>query len=200
MTKQKNNLRKVVAVAICLAVSATMFAQENVNYSIKRGKESKQERKEREIGTINELVFDRGKIWANGYKLNNKIAQKTMSVNTDAFRMYNKAMKQKSSGNALIGVGATIFAGASYCFLSAFMEGVLDGDGISEAGFPRTMLFVGTGAAAASLGLIGGGIGLRVKSKKSLQKSVDMFNMNKTPQVSVNMGLTGNGFGLVLNF
>jgi len=81
------------------------------------------------------------------------------------------------------------------------MEGVMDGEGLLEPGFPRTMFIVGTSAGAAGLGLIGGGIGIRVKSKKTLEKSVDLFNAAKKPkEVNLNIGLTGNGLGLVLNF
>jgi len=194
MTKRRLNLRKVIAIAICLAGSATMLAQSNTTDNDPKGVikiESWSARKDREIGLSNvkELLFEGGKMWANGYKLNNRQAQKVMSVNTEAFRLYKKGKKQNAGGNALLCTGVPIFAAGTFVAIVFAAESKI-GAGMG----------LGIGAATAGLGLTGGGIALKIIGKKSLQKSVDMFNSsNKMSQVDIRMGLTGNGLGLVVN-
>ena len=200
MIRIRLNLRKVATIALCLAASTTMLAQSNTtdNDPLRiRGKESRSARKDREIGLSNvkELLYERGNIWANGYRLNNRQAQKVMSVNTEAFRLYNKGIKQKVGGNVLIGIGAPIFAGG-------LVYALMDWEGMGLDIENRAAMYSGLVIGGIGAGLLGGGITLAVIGNKSLRKSVNMFNnsSSKTSQVNLKMGLTGNGLGLVFNF
>ena len=154
-----------------------------------------------------ELALQGRKIFANNTKLDDKKIQNLMA-NTEALKYYNKSKSQKKTGTGLVWAGvAAIVVGVGVDLVTMAIDNesengndyIQKGDiiyGRDVIKLRETVIGGATGAA-----LIGTGIVLRSSSKKSLQKSVDMYNSTKrTAQTEIRLGVTGNGIGLAINF
>jgi len=158
------------------------------------------------------LVAHGSKVFMSSKELD-KMEVKSLMVNTDALNIYNQGVKKSNAGTALIVAGAGfITGGAIIAFGGGFYE--------MERHYYKKFIFnnvwyygyedykkwsigakVGVSLMSVGAGCLIVGIPLKFSGKKNIHEAVDMFNYrNAHTNAKLNIGATGNGIGLVLNF
>jgi hypothetical protein len=134
-----------------------------------------------------ELLADGMKVFSKGRQLSRSEVRSLM-VNTDALRLYNKGVSRRKVGNVLLwsGIGVTALSFS----LSVMSE--------EEVGAAPAIFVVGCAS-------IGAGITFRILGKNPVKKAVESYNSQLysssgscTPELR--FGFTGHGVGLVYRF
>ena len=143
------------------------------------------------FNTADMLVADGRKVFMNGKELN-KNEVRTMMANTDALRYYNKGLSRNKSGNVWIISGICVIGGGLFFPVARpFENNAQDWD-----------LYICIIGMSAGTAMTLTGLTLKITSKSSIRKAVDMYNggKGKTSNMELKFGFTGNGLGLALVF
>lgn len=142
----------------------------------------------------NPLEWVDNKIYLDGKKLsNNEI--KNLFQGTNSLALYNqsKLYKNLGIGVALLGV---IPLGIGAGGLASFkdMGGGMDATGISKGNY---IIMIASGAVISICGIV-----LSYQGEKYRKRAVELYNQSskRKSDLSLNVGLVGNGFGLKLTF
>ncbi|HPW65459.1 MAG TPA: CsgG/HfaB family protein [Salinivirgaceae bacterium] len=129
------------------------------------------------------LITDGKRVYQKGEILEKQEVRHLMKSNTHALILYEKGLKQRKWGNALLWTGVGSVA------LGATLTLILDAEGFILISLP--VLFVSVPCSIVP----------KILAKKNICKSVDLYNGGKqSTQVKYNFGITPNSVGLTINF
>jgi len=171
------NLKKLLAIAICLLVSMSMFAQEVTNETTADTSVEKQAQP-----TQLPLYYKNGGVWQDGVKISPELARRVLSGNSEALYRY-------SSGRSLYVVGQII---TIPCVL-VIVYGVI----LLANDEKNGESLLGIGAAGTAVGILLSAIG-----ENQIKTAVKIYNSksNNTVFNQINFGFTQNGVGLSMKF
>ena len=172
----------------CTLVTADLFKGEN--RPVSAGKMDRQETSAAVYQSIHSgstLVCSGSKVYQNGQQLSADEVRDRLANSMDLI-LYNKGLKLKRTGNALLWTGAALAAVG--CVEWGFLNG-------SYYDFHIISGFTLTGVSSTMM-IIGGGLNGAGKGK--IRKSIRQYNNRMSSQSSLQIGATGNGLGFVYNF
>ena len=171
-----------------------------------------QEKKVAVSDSTGKLVAKGSKVFMNSKQLD-EIEIRRLFANTNALNIYNEGVKKNNAGTALTVIGAGFVAGGA---IMAFVGGFYDE---VPRYYKRPTPFGGyfydyeiqkKWSLGAKIGVplmaVGGlcvivGVPMKLSGMENIHDAVDSFNYRNMPTgAKLNIGVTGNGFGLVLNF
>ena len=164
-----------------------------------------QEKKVAVSDSTGKLVAKGSKIFMNSKQLD-EIEIRRLFANTNALNIYNEGVKKNNAGTALIVIGTGIVAGGAVLALAG---GFYDEER-QYTGWVHNYTAEKKWSFGAKIGVplmaVGGlcvivGVPIKLSGKTNIHDAVDAFNYRNMPTgAKLNIGVTGNGFGLVLNF
>ena len=157
------------------------------------------------------LVSKNRTIYLNQRALSNNEVRALMINSREAVQLYNKGLLRNRNGNILFFAGlATIAGGVVYIatqpdFVEKRHEYTgADGNQYYRYQDEKVDKTLGTGLAVAGGVMMISGISLKITSKTLVQKSANAYNRQNIgaymPNRELNIGFTGNGVCLILNF
>lgn len=154
---------------------------------------------------VTDLRLEGRAVFANDIRLDNREVQNLMA-NTEALRLFDRGLSQRRGGTWLVWGGILAFVAGAGTDLVNFGTSYPRPGGYVQEGniiYRREVYNLQGTVIGGIIGcaLIGGGIVLRSSGRRSLQRSVDMYNSERrATQAEVRLGTTGNGVGLAINF
>lgn len=151
--------------------------------------------------TSTQLLVNGARIYQDGMRLSPMQVQNIMGSTTEAFRLYERGVRRNRTGNICLGVGGGLL-------VMGFIP-IIIGESFQEWQGPGSHGHSTTSGnmTTAAIGLAGGavttavGFLLRSNGRKDIRDGTIMHNRGQaTANVELNLSVTQNGVGLVLNF
>jgi hypothetical protein len=141
----------------------------------------------------NALVAKGSKVFVWGQKLS-KDEVISLMINTDAIRFYDKGISRRRTGNILLLAG--IGLGTALIMYGNMIDDKMFGQSIGY----KELSYAGLGLGIAAITV---GITFKIKGKKQIKKSVDMYNSQQYSHkrdAELHFGIVGNGIGFAYKF
>ena len=146
------------------------------------------------------LTYASGHLYSNGIKLMDSEIENMLPGSS--LKSYLSGRKMYTAGEVLIIVGSVVEGAGIAMALAGSLELVKSFTNDQPYRLRHgAMVVTGEAAMFVGIGCLGAGIPLYCVGKHRIKKTGSEYNVSKGyPDIALNVGSTGNGFGLSLNF